>query len=32
MFHGAYVHSYLANQAKSWEEHFRFARAAEWAA
>ena len=28
MFHGAYIHSYLANQAKSWEEHFHFARAA----
>jgi sugar/nucleoside kinase (ribokinase family) len=28
VFHGAYIHSYLANQAKSWEEHFRFARAA----
>jgi sugar/nucleoside kinase (ribokinase family) len=28
VFHGAYIHSYLANQAKSWEEHFRLARAA----
>jgi sugar/nucleoside kinase (ribokinase family) len=28
VFHGAYIHSCLANQAKSWEEHFRFARAA----
>jgi sugar/nucleoside kinase (ribokinase family) len=28
VFQGAYIHSYLANQAKSWEEHFRFARAA----
>jgi sugar/nucleoside kinase (ribokinase family) len=28
VFHGAYVHSYLANPAMSWEEHFRFARAA----
>jgi sugar/nucleoside kinase (ribokinase family) len=28
VFHGAYVHSYLAHPAKNWEEHFRFARAA----
>jgi len=28
VFHGAYVYSYLADAAKSWEEHFRFARAA----
>jgi sugar/nucleoside kinase (ribokinase family) len=28
VFHGAYVYSYLANPAKSWEEHFHFARAA----
>jgi sugar/nucleoside kinase (ribokinase family) len=28
VFHGAYVHSYLANPAMSWDEHFRFARAA----
>jgi sugar/nucleoside kinase (ribokinase family) len=28
VFHGAYVHSYLANQAGGWGEHFRFARAA----
>ncbi len=28
VFHGAYIYSYLANPAKSWEEHFRFARAA----
>jgi sugar/nucleoside kinase (ribokinase family) len=28
VFHGAYIHSYLANRAKSWEEHFCFARAA----
>ncbi len=28
VFHGAYVHSYLADPALSWEEHFRFARAA----
>lgn len=27
VFHGAYVYSYLTNS-KSWEEHFRFARAA----
>jgi sugar/nucleoside kinase (ribokinase family) len=28
VFHGAYIHSYLANPAKSWEKHFRFAQAA----
>jgi sugar/nucleoside kinase (ribokinase family) len=28
VFHGAYVYSYLTNPEKSWEEHFRFARAA----
>jgi sugar/nucleoside kinase (ribokinase family) len=28
VFHGAYIHSYLANPAKSWEEHFHFAQAA----
>ncbi len=28
VFHGAYVYSYLTNPAKSWEEHFHFARAA----
>ncbi len=28
VFHGAYIYSYLTNSAKSWEEHFRFARAA----
>ncbi len=28
VFHGAYVHSYLAEPGRSWEEHFRFARAA----
>jgi sugar/nucleoside kinase (ribokinase family) len=28
VFHGAYIHSYIANPAKCWEEHFRFARAA----
>jgi sugar/nucleoside kinase (ribokinase family) len=28
VFHGAYVYSYLSDQAKSWDEHFRFARAA----
>ncbi|MBV9825029.1 MAG: sugar kinase [Alphaproteobacteria bacterium] len=28
VFHGAYVYSYLANPAKPWDEHFRFARAA----
>jgi sugar/nucleoside kinase (ribokinase family) len=28
VFHGAYVNSYLADVAKSCEEHFRFARAA----
>ena len=28
VFHGAYVYSYLTDAAKSWDEHFRFARAA----
>ena len=28
VFHGAYVYSYLARPQLSWEEHFRFARAA----
>ena len=28
VFHGAYIHSYLTNPAKSWEEHFRFAQSA----
>src|SRR6267142_566341 len=28
VFHGAYIHSYLPDPARSWEEHFRFARAA----
>ena len=28
VFHGAYIHSYLTNQAAGWEQHFRFARAA----
>jgi len=28
IFHGAYVRSYLARPEASWEEHFRFARAA----
>ncbi|HTS41536.1 MAG TPA: sugar kinase [Xanthobacteraceae bacterium] len=28
VFHGAYIFSYLGNRAKSWDEHFRFARAA----
>ncbi len=28
VFHGAYVHSYLARPEKTWDEHFRFARAA----
>jgi sugar/nucleoside kinase (ribokinase family) len=28
VFHGAYVYSYLADAEKSWEEHFRFGRAA----
>ena len=27
-FHGAYVASYLLNPSQSWEDHFRFARAA----
>ena len=28
VFHGAYVHSYLAHPHQAWESHFRFARAA----
>jgi sugar/nucleoside kinase (ribokinase family) len=28
VFHGAYIYSYLANSAKNWEDHFRFAKAA----
>ena len=28
VFHGAYIYSYLTNPTKSWEDHFRFARAA----
>jgi sugar/nucleoside kinase (ribokinase family) len=28
VFHGAYVYSYLADPVRSWEAHFRFARAA----
>jgi sugar/nucleoside kinase (ribokinase family) len=28
VFHGAYIYSYLANPAKTWEKHFRFAQAA----
>ena len=28
VFHGAYVYSYLTNPDASWQEHFRFARAA----
>jgi sugar/nucleoside kinase (ribokinase family) len=28
VFHGAYMHSYLANPSMTWDEHFRFARAA----
>jgi sugar/nucleoside kinase (ribokinase family) len=28
VFHGAYVFSYLARPDQSWDEHFRFARAA----
>lgn len=28
VFHGAYIYSYLADRTKSWDEHFRFARAA----
>jgi sugar/nucleoside kinase (ribokinase family) len=28
VFHGTYIYSYLADPAKSWEEHFHFARAA----
>jgi sugar/nucleoside kinase (ribokinase family) len=28
VFHGAYIYSCLANPAKTWEKHFRFAQAA----
>jgi sugar/nucleoside kinase (ribokinase family) len=28
VFHGAYIYSYLVDPTRSWEEHFRFARAA----
>jgi sugar/nucleoside kinase (ribokinase family) len=28
VFHGAYIYSYLANSQSSWEQHFKFARAA----
>lgn len=28
IFHGAYVYSYLATPGQTWDEHFRFARAA----
>jgi len=28
VFHGAYVYSYLASPRRTWDEHFRFARAA----
>jgi sugar/nucleoside kinase (ribokinase family) len=28
IFHGAYIHSYLAHPDRTWDEHFRFARAA----
>jgi sugar/nucleoside kinase (ribokinase family) len=28
IFHGAYIHSCMANPDRTWEEHFRFARAA----
>jgi len=28
VFHGAYIYSYLRNSKQSWQEHFRFARAA----
>jgi sugar/nucleoside kinase (ribokinase family) len=28
IFHGAYLHSYLAHPDRTWDEHFRFARAA----
>ena len=28
VFHGAYIYSYLTNPSTSWEDHFRFARAA----
>jgi sugar/nucleoside kinase (ribokinase family) len=28
VFHGAYIYSYLVDPTRSWDEHFRFARAA----
>lgn len=28
VFHGAYIYSYLSDDAKSWKDHFHFARAA----
>jgi len=28
IFHGAYIHSYLAHPDRTWDEHLRFARAA----
>ena len=28
VFHGAYIYSYLSHPQQSWEQHFRFARAA----
>jgi sugar/nucleoside kinase (ribokinase family) len=28
VFHGAYVHSFLAHPTMPWDQHFRFARAA----
>jgi sugar/nucleoside kinase (ribokinase family) len=28
IFHGAYVYAYMSNPFGSWEDHFRFARAA----
>jgi sugar/nucleoside kinase (ribokinase family) len=28
VFHGAYLYSYLADPTRTWESHFRFARAA----
>src|SRR5205814_2368252 len=28
IFHGAYIHSYLTNPFATWDNHFRFARAA----
>jgi sugar/nucleoside kinase (ribokinase family) len=28
VFHGAYIHSYLADAEKRWAAHFQFARAA----